>query len=633
MSYNPSTNQYDYNDGSHPIYTPNGTIKIYRDVPLDAEYNHTFNSNFGSLESALESGQGGSYLKYTLGYQSYSRLTEGRVRVKIFKGDLISCNYMQITNGINGENFPYWCFIKDVEYVNNVTSDIIFEIDYLQTFWDRFTIPANFIEREHCVKSEDKIGANLLDEHLGTGDLFINQIGKYTFEMNSSTTWWIIIAYLPNYNAQVAGTTYIVNRNNVPTEITDNQSVPIELIRPQRTFNFASPICFVDFQVGFSFMDSLIYNIQKCVALINTVGGNVVDMVLIPDAIHTQIFVNESRTPATKNIDLTTDFPYRARTGSFTPHNKKTYQYPFTSIVVSNNNGGSAEYKRELFSNGDTQATFQILTSMNPEMSMYIYPTSYRGTGYDYENGVSYQDFPKPSWSEDSFTKWWQQNKTNFGLSLATGIISTGLMIATGGASGLARAGQLADVGSTALTNMGEANMQGKLGLGWQYNRQATRAFEQEEIARKGAYGRMGLSAGLGAQRIAQTLGQLATAKATPDNAKVQNNLPIQNAVQNRMGFSIYEMCISGEMAEIVDKYFDMFGYQTDRVKLPNFTSLATARGEYNYVKMQNCYILAQTGDRGLPEVAQSAIQNIFNNGITIWRKLSSIGNYNVVNE
>lgn len=624
---------------NHTIVVPNGTIILYDDVPLDSEYTHSINRYATNTELVNTLN---TYPHHTLYNQSYSRLTENSVRVGLSKEELLHCNYIAIRNGAyyasgetniltQGENKIYYGFVTEVEYVNNQTSDVFFTIDYLQTYWNNFTIPANFIEREHCIANDDKIGNNLIDEHLGTGDLFINAIHKHTYEMNRNTRWWIVIAYLPNYNADVSGTKFIVNRENRATEITQDNSVPIELIHPQRTFNFASPICFVTFRIGFSFMDSLIYDIQKCVALINENGGNVVDMVLIPDEIHTQIFVNESINPINKTVTFSNSFQYQSKSGSYTPRNKKVYQSPFTSIVVTNNNGATAEYKRELFNVQNGTGIFQILTTMNPDFSMYIYPTAYRGTGYDYENGVSYQDFPKASWSEDSFTKWWQQNKTNFGISLATGIISTALTVGTAASAGATLAGQIANRGTEDLANFATANQMGLFYTAGKYKRSALNNFEREQNVRAGARRNMAISGAMGAGGIARTLGELSSAKNTPDNVKAQNNLPIQNAVQNRMGFSIYDMCISGEIAEMIDNYFDMYGYATNKVKVPNFIS-ANRRPIWNYIKMQNAFIKSQTGDRGLPETAQTTIQCVFNNGITLWNNIAQIGNYNLAN-
>ena len=637
MSYNPSTNQYDYNDGSHPIYAPNGTIKIYHDVPLDSSYTHTYNSSIGDLASALEPSGSTGYRKYTLTAQSYSRLTQNSVRVQLFKGDLISCNYMQITNGINGENFPYFCFITNVEYVNNATSDIFFEIDYLQTFWDRFTIPANFIEREHCLVSEDTVRNNLVPESVANGDMIVQKTDHYTYPLFNSyiqsqqIPWHIVIAYVPNWDG--SSTKYVKWETAIPTTV-QQRIAPTEQTLPQKRNGFLSPVCFISQAVVASDIVSMIGNIQRVVNELTDDNAQIIDMFMIPSEVHSDNFNADGIVSVHPfSVSRPTAFKYMSKAGSYTPHNMKLFHSPYSKIVVSNNNGGNTEYNWEKFTSGETNASFGILSAMNPNPVLHIYPAQYRNINADFESGLTFEDFPKVSWNEDSFSKWWAQNKTNFGLSLATGAISTGLMIATGGASGLARAGQLAETGGEAMRLMATENMSGgKDASGLGFKDIAKKAFQQADIARKNALGRMGFNAGMGAQRIAQTLGQLPHAQATPDSAKIQSNIPVVNGLQNRIGFVAYSMGVSGEMAEIIDKYFDMFGYQTNKVKTPNFMSSTTARPIFDYVKMQHCFIKAQTGDRGLPEIAQDTIQEIFNNGITIWRDLADVGNYNLTN-
>lgn len=639
MSYNPSTNKYSPDVNSHPIYEPNGTIKIYHDVPLDSSYVHSYNNADWNtpFATAVE-----SFRKYTLTAQSYSRLTEGSVRVEIFKGDLISCNYMQITNGINGENFPYWCFITDIEYVNNTTTDIYFQIDYLQTYWDRFTIPANFIVREHIPVSEDVIGASIVPENLGLGDLIVHHSGWRTSGTNNSMK--TIIMYVPNTRNSLPYVAYdpaldsghgdcVALPDPLPSAIEDDQLKP--LVRNK----FGSGIYCITIPYT---NDTAVKN---GINLINEHQGSVVAVFQIPFEMYAD---NWSTSFAEHEYTITqqTDFKYISKSGSYTNvRNKKLYSYPFRELVVSNQNGTNAELKWELFStrsNNQVVANFNVANVFVPSPKSFVYPKNYRNLSKDYDSGITLEDFPQPCYTEDSFSKWWAQNKSSLGISLLSQIGSTGLMFATAGGSagagfGAEMAGVFADEGAVALENMAMANSLGMGNVGRGFGNMASTFFQAEEMAKTGG-GKKGLSRGqglalsTGALGIAKTLSGVLSARAVPNTANMQNNSAMLNVLLDRFGFVFYDVGITGEMAEIFDKYFDMFGYATNRVKVPNFLASATKRPSYNYVKMQNCYIKAQTGDRGLPEKAQSAIQAIFNNGITFWSNLSDVGNYNVTN-
>ena len=630
MPYLPDVSQ-------HPIYEPNGTIKIYHDVPLDSSYTHTFNSSTGSLASALESGQS-SYLKYTLapqglsGGQSYSRLTEGSVRVEIFKGDLISCNYMQITNGINGENFPYWCFITDVEYVNNTTSDIFFEIDYLQTFWHRFTIPANFIEREHCLVSQDVIGKNMVAEQLETGELICHDKEVYNFTPRD-----LLICYSPNWSDGDSLPQFVAwdsanSKYDVVTYL-DNAQVE-EQFAPQIRTGIIGAQAYLRISGAGLTTKEMMGRLMSATIAIAKGGCKTISVQFVAGEITDSMWGNSAST-FNKWVSLQTNFKSVDGSETFVPHNAKTLQYPFCQILVTNNNGSTETYHPELFNSASNQVNFGGKMYINPNAYAYIFPYNYRGLGEDVENGIGLDYFPQIPFSEDSYAQWWAQNKESFTMGIASQVLGTAFMV-TGGASAGAISGGISDeIGASALQGMANARMAGDAKSAGRFKSLAFQAFEQENAGgtRSEGMGRMKrMALGYGAQNIAKSLSQIQTARNAPDSLTMSNGNGNLQTIQGRCGFAFYKMGLTIEMAKTIDMYFDMFGYATHKVKVPNFTTAKTARPAYDYIKMQNCFILAQTGDRGLPEVAQNAIQAIFNNGITVWRTLSQIGNYNVNN-
>lgn len=76
------------------------------------------------------------------------------------------------------------------------------------------------------------------------------------------------------------------------------------------------------------------------------------------------------------------------------------------------------------------------------------------------------------------------------------------------------------------------------------------------------------------------------------------------------------------EYARIWDDFFDMYGYEVDRIKVPEFTS----RPNWNYVKLANC---PYNGNVNPDDMAQ--IQNIYNAGVTLWHTWD-VGNYSLSN-
>ena len=82
-------------------------------------------------------------------------------------------------------------------------------------------------------------------------------------------------------------------------------------------------------------------------------------------------------------------------------------------------------------------------------------------------------------------------------------------------------------------------------------------------------------------------------------------------------------MSIKAEYARIIDDFFDMFGYKTCRVKVPN----KAHRQNWWYTKTIDANI---TGD--IPNDELNRIKRAYNEGITFWRTPANFLNYSVNN-
>lgn len=91
---------------------------------------------------------------------TYIRKT-GYVRLEVPTRTAMNCNYMSFTN--NGfENKTFYARIIDWKYVNNVTTDILYEIDWFQSkMFDEagrvgFSVESCLVEREHITEKQWK---------------------------------------------------------------------------------------------------------------------------------------------------------------------------------------------------------------------------------------------------------------------------------------------------------------------------------------------------------------------------------------------------------------------------------------------------------------------------------------------
>ena len=82
-------------------------------------------------------------------------------------------------------------------------------------------------------------------------------------------------------------------------------------------------------------------------------------------------------------------------------------------------------------------------------------------------------------------------------------------------------------------------------------------------------------------------------------------------------------MSITAQKARIIDEFFDVYGYATNHLLVPNRDS----RPYFNYVKTATCHI---TGSVGRDDEAK--ICELYNKGLTFWHGngLNFVGDYSV---
>lgn len=246
---------------------------------------------------------------------------------------------------------------------------------------------------------------------------------------------------------------------------------------------------------------------------------------------------------------------------SYTPVNNKLLTFPYTYMLASNNVGGNAIYKYERFS----QIDFDIYSTIVPSMSIMLVPKNYNGETNNYEEALVSGKFPVCSWNSDVYTNWITQNGLNIGLNVAGATIGGIASIVTGNPIGVA---------SSALS-------------------------------------------------IANTLGQIYEHSLIPPHNEGNINSGDVTFASGNLTFTLYQMSIKDEYAQIIDNYFTMYGYKTNRLKLPNLTN----RSNFNYVKTIGCNIV---GD--IPQTDLQKIKDMFNNGVTLWHNSTTFLNYDVAN-
>jgi hypothetical protein len=130
---------------------PDSTITLYQNVEIDNDEQLAFSSlaNQTAYFNSHKHPQG-DYTPCTVVRKS------GSLRVERSLAVVSACNYLSFVNPIGqwGDNKTVYARIVDYEYVNNECTEIVYVIDYWQTWMFDVTFQDMYIEREHLSEAD-----------------------------------------------------------------------------------------------------------------------------------------------------------------------------------------------------------------------------------------------------------------------------------------------------------------------------------------------------------------------------------------------------------------------------------------------------------------------------------------------
>lgn len=496
--------------------SPNTTIRMLKDVPLDNTYRNTIYFAYVANQTSYFSGK----TKYTFAAQSYQRVQKGTLRIGRKADDLYDCNYLMFQNTAYGNKW-FYAFVTGVEYVNNETSEVSFEIDVMQTWHFDYDVKMSFVEREMSVT--DKIGDNLVPENLEIGDYIYKDLG---------------LTSLFNLYQIVIAATFDENMDDATGGMYGG------------VFSGLHYNVFSSWQSAASFIAD---------ATEQNKADGIVSIFMLPIA-----FTADYQSSMPEVFDIKRDKHINNIDG-YVPKNNKLFTYPYNLLYVTNNEGGAANYAFEYFSTD--KCTFNVSGAMCCTPECMLTPLNYKGVAKNYNEKLTIGNFPQCAYTVDTFKAWVAQNQNQLALSAINAIGTT----VAGGAAMYASGGLL--------------------GSG------------------------MALS---GVKEIGNLVATVNDKSTLPPHAKGGGGSIINMANQIK-GFQFYYAYIRREFAEIIDNYFNVYGYATHRVKVPN----RVIRPHWNYVKTVN---VSLTGS--VPADDMARLRSIYDNGVTFWRNGNEVGNY-----
>lgn len=317
----------------------------------------------------------------------------------------LGCNYMAFQN-YQYNNKWYFAFIDRVEYINEGATRIHYTVDIFSTWLDYWSNKACYIVREHT--NNDTIGANTIDEGLGTGDSYIIRSHQRDVSIANSTYWVIASTYDPLQSREEFGAVY----NG--------------LYSGTKLYAYGSTTA-VNSNI------SAIVNSDRGMDAIQAVFTCPGFLIPLQDGA-----VVESNTPATYDNDVS---PITS-IGTYIPKNNKVLTFPFVYYELSNAVGGTAILKQELFTNKNSSGNYvlRVKGSLCPGCSIRMYPVNYNGSVNNIDEGITLGKYPICNFAGDIFTNWVTQNGVNLAVNTAQSLVSLGTgvakAVATDGALG-----------------------------------------------------------------------------------------------------------------------------------------------------------------------------------------------------
>ena len=258
----------------------------------------------------------------------------------------------------------------------------------------------------------------------------------------------------------------------------------------------------------------------------------------------------------------------------YTPRNNKLLSAPYQYLTITNNNGSSNNLNYEYFSD---RSNISIKAKGVPSVggSVFAYPLNYKGTSENFNEGIIGGKFPTLSWSGDAYTNWLTQNSVNIGATMATNALG---------------------IGASAVSGLLSGGIGAVIGIG---------------------------AAMSGVNAVTQQLVEQYEHSILPNTFSGNTNGGAVITANKTNSIYIWKMSITSQFAQIIDKYFDVYGYKTNLLKVPNVAH----RQNWWYTKTINANI---TGN--VPNDEMNKIKEAYNNGLTFWRNPSNFLNYNVSN-
>lgn len=639
---------------------PNTDVVILKTIPLNKSYENTvYYSDKNAQYNAFI-----KYKKYSLANYSYQRVNTGTLRVELKYENLYDCNYLMFKN-TSFENKWFYAFITGVSYISNDVSEIYFEIDVMQTWCYDYEFMRTFVERHHA--TQDTIYSNTQPEGLELGPDYVTMsehgmrlcntdYAKRSYMILATTTQTgghptpsqangMLSALVCHIHSSADSAISEIKGfidNGYEDNIVAIYTVPDQGNNPAQDFTRVATLD------GYTPRNKKLYCYPFCFMLMSNNTGATQELK------YENFYINNMNAKV-NTIDY--HFRFSSATNYFPTPSSTAFPLNYLESQIGHPNGSANLLQYTLtYSQFPTGAiagdSFKVWLAQNK--NSYGASLNAIQSSYDTNVAIANNNFAMATRSANAsasqaiasadtgLANAIASNNTSLAINDQNQIMNTVQNVAGSAGNVLGNLMDLNVGGAVSSAISGVAN-QAKINLSADQaraqlatslsnsNRSASTAISNTQLGlstalknASTAQASANLSALTSAQNAtAQLVAKKQDASHQPSSMHGQMMNDMFNSIYSLIGFTIFEKSIKSEYAQMIDMYFDKYGYARRLMYIPRRLN----RPHWSYLKTVGCQIKGNLNNADI-----LTIQGIYDNGITTWDTLENVCNYTLDN-
>lgn len=480
-----------------------------------------------------------------------------------------------------------FCFVTDVNYVNDSTTEISIEVDAWQTFQFDIKFKKCFVTNKHQREFADNIitpenalvGNNIIPENLEFGDKYVN-VHTETYHWKS---YMVLIGSAVKLEADWG------SKSN--PDISSSSGGVYEHLPSMLTYYLADSLAFYGIISEMSDYPWIAQNIQFVTVVPNEFlpSGSTTDVTIKGRTI--QKLNNSYVSPDKDLLSITEPLRYFG----LKYRHFKLLQYPYSYIEMTGYNGQSFIIRPELLlDRSKLDITCITYVSQSPRFSVYVKNyADYTDNGFKIGNksvgqgdflncGIVFGDFPQIPVLVDNAILYQAQNANSFALNNAIAQYN----------KQETRFFTPIESGFGAVTNLLKGNIGGAISSVYSGAKKIYETDKQSEIA------------------IRKQMAKIQDAEITPPTLAGQTGGDGFNIANQFGGITLKWKTVHPRMLDRLNDFFERYGYNSNTFEVPTLRT----NERFNYIKTQGCIIEAN-----IPKSFAEIIQNMFDKGTTLW--------------